>query len=200
MALSGESIARRADALQVGGNNFGPYALTNGAFSGPITAPAVPSTVTGAPYPITVTYLPDTTAYSNPSPPYTTPLNVSPATTTITEAVNPASTGAGSPVVVSGSVTGSNGATPVGNVNIAVCAALILHIVASRCYSSSQTLHWIVERWCAGFVTSLHSICQGDKGSRCKCSLHGWRSEENMKGCASSASHRLKTFCLPMCR
>lgn len=138
MALPGESNIGTADALQVGGSNFGPYALTNGAFSGPITAPTVPSTVTGAPYPITITYLPDTTAYSNPSPPYTTPLNVSPATTTITEAVNPASTGAGSPVVVSGSVAGSNGATPVGNVNIAVSAALVLHILASHCYASAH--------------------------------------------------------------
>ena len=192
---------RRADALQVGGNNFGPYALTNGAFSGPITAPTVPSTVTGAPYPITITYLPDITAYSNPSPPYTTPLNVSPATTTITEAVNPASTGAGSPVVVSGNVAGSNGATPVGNVNIAVSAALVFHIVASRWYSSAQkpaldcgkVVCWLRHQ-------PLSRDCQGETASSCRCSSHCWRSKGILKGRASPAYHWLKTYCLPMRR
>lgn len=72
---------------------------------------------------MTVTYIPDPPSsglYTNPSPPYTTPLNVSPATTTITEAVTPATQGQGSPVTASGTVTGSNGATPVGTVTTTV--------------------------------------------------------------------------------
>ena len=121
--LSGRCLEQRCWLVQVGGKDFGPYALTNGQFSGPVTAPTVPTTITGAPYPVTVTYLPDlasTGLYTNPSPPYTIPLNVSPATTTITETVTPPSTGAGSPVTAAGTVAGSNGATPVGTVTTTV--------------------------------------------------------------------------------
>ena len=121
----GRCIRQPICLSQVGGKDFGPYPLTNGQYSGPVTAPTVPTTITGAPYPVTVTYLPDpasTGLYTNPSPPYTIPLNVSPATTTITEAVTPASAGAGSPVTATGTVAGSNGATPVGTVTTTVRA------------------------------------------------------------------------------
>ena len=120
--------------MQLNGQNYGPFQLTQSgasqsSYSGVVTAPAQ----TGN-YQVGVSYLSDVGNYDQTSP-YNVPLGVTPASTTVTQTLTPgasgssssgssqaANSGTGSQVTVAGTVQGSNGETPAGTIQTTVSA------------------------------------------------------------------------------
>ncbi len=95
----------------------GPFTIQpDGTFTGTLLAPAQPSN--GTPYPVTVTYAPASPAFVGPTPPYTFPLTVGPATGTVFTTVTPNPVAGTAPVTVSGNITGTNGLPAAGTVDI----------------------------------------------------------------------------------
>ncbi|CAL8470291.1 g9833 [Coccomyxa elongata] len=107
--------------LMVNGVKTGPFTLTTPAtgsvstFAGTLTAPNNPA---GSPFPVTIDYTPGSPAFAAPTPAPTFPLPVGPATASVTATATPPNPATGTPVTVTGKVTGSNGLTPSGTVNI----------------------------------------------------------------------------------
>ena len=147
---SSSGIAPSAElchTLQLNGQNYGPFQLTQSgasqsSYSGVVTAPAQ----TGS-YPVGVSYLSDIGNYDQTSP-YSVPLGVSPASTVVTQTLTPgasggsssgssqaANSGTGSQVTVAGTVQGSNGDTPAGTTQTTV-SAHSSHLTRTRVQAS----------------------------------------------------------------
>lgn len=129
---------------QVNGNTYGPFPLDNtGAFTGTFPAPT-----TVGPYTVTVPYAPGP-GFLAPSPPFSFPITVTNGgggqTPTISQNVTPTQPPAGSPVTVTGTVTGPTGTPGAGTVDIKVTIV----------YSPSGAASCQALRICAGCVFRL---------------------------------------------
>ena len=88
-------------------------------FTATVPAPAIPSSVSGSAYPVTVNYTPDPT-FAAPVPPYSFPLSVGPATTVVTQTVTPSNPMVNTNLTVAGTIASSNGLPPSGTLTITV--------------------------------------------------------------------------------
>ena len=125
--------------LQLNGNTY-PAVVTPGTgatttFAATVPAPATPTSVSGATYPVVVNYTPDSPAFAAPVPPFSFILPVGPATTTITQTVTPTSAVVGSNLTVAGTIASSNGAAPQGTLTITVSSWQICSSLSSGCMS-----------------------------------------------------------------